>query len=662
VSDSSSATAQATHRPSRARPGSLTLATRAYFAVAVVFLALALLVAIALPYGEYDAMAFGVWSRLIGEHWPTFHFAQAYPGAYQRPVFFVLQGLLWHVFGFHQWLGRLLSLAFSVLLAATVAVLAGRIAPRYRGLAAALSIVVLLTVSYFDRYVAAGLTDVPVAAMIGLTAVLLYARRLGRAQLPLVGVAAALAILTKPSALAALIGLGAAVVIGPRNGLRGRLYALLAIGLGTVAALAYDLSQARYFHMGFWSFFTLGSGGFWAQLAGQTRRQVLLDGAWLGPDLRIFLWFGFVYAVARIVGSRHRPAVLVAFPISAVWSWLGPHLSGAHGLRVGILGTGGTTEQLAVLVLAASLLFALAAPDDAVPDRLQLARLLLWALPTLVVFGREATYTLRLLSPAWPPLVLLVTCTLLPAYAGARRRSEWLVAVPACALLTLVVLATYNINGLGASGWQQLRAGGFSGLTNAASMRSLALGGDFADEIDAVESQITRGDRILTYDGRLVFFYLDQVDIQRPQSCAQLPGHRLFVLLEDDEIRKQFGTRASPAFWEACKNATLTKVAERPGAFAVFVNGVANPAAGECGVTPPPDQGLAIEFGRMRTAAAAEALQRHVAALGFIQAKVEQLGCSLYRVVETGVPNKAVGQSIIAEAKSAGVSVKLVGG
>ena len=39
---------------------------------------------------------------------------------------------------------------------------------------------------------------------------------------------------------------------------------------------------------------------------------------------------------------------------------------------------------------------------------------------------------------------------------------------------------------------------------------------------------------------------------------------------------------------------------------------------------------------------------------------MEQLGCASYRVVETGVPSQAVGQSIVAEAKSAGIKASLV--
>ena len=494
-----------------------------------------------------------------------------------------------------------------------------------------------------------------------MTGALLCARRLGRAQLPLVGLAATLSIMTKPSALPALVGLAAAVLIGPRLDLRRRAYAALAVALGMGVGLVFELTQARYAHMGLRAFLTLGTeGGFYARLADQDRKRVLLDGAWLGPDLRIFLWFGFAYAIARIVSLRHRYAVLVALPVAAVWSWLGPHLSGASGLRVGILGTGGGTEQIAVLVLAASLLFALDSPADAVPDRLRLTRLMVWAFPTLVVWGSVAVYDTRLLAPAWPPLLLLITWTMLPAFAGALRRSQWLIAVPAVALLAVVVLATYNINGLGHSGWRQVRAGGLSGLGNAAAMRDIAFGGDYAAEVAALAPQVRPKDRILTYDARLQFLYLDQVDIAAPQSCSQLAGHRLFVLLEDDELQKLYGSRADSPYWQACHNVSLTKIAERPGAFAVFVNGAPTPTAGGCG-TPPADQGLAIEFGRSTTAAAADTLQQYVVKAGFVEAKVEQLGCASYRVVETGVPDQATGQSIVAEAKSAGIKASLVG-
>src|SRR4051812_26611071 len=132
-------------------------------------------------------MAFGTWSRLMAEHWPNFHFAYAYYGDYQRPLFYVLQGSVWRVFGFHQSLGRVLSLSFAVLLLVSLGWLAACIAPRYRWLAATLAALCLLMVTPFDVNIAAGLTDVPVAALVTLTAALLVGgRKLGRFQLPLV--------------------------------------------------------------------------------------------------------------------------------------------------------------------------------------------------------------------------------------------------------------------------------------------------------------------------------------------------------------------------------------------------------------------------------------------------------------------------------------------
>lgn len=649
--------------PAHARSRSLTLTATVFAGVSVVLLALALLVAVTLPYSDWDALSLGTWSRLIAEHWPTLHFSYAYFGDYQRPLFYVLQGFIWHLFGFHQALGRLLSLAFAVLLAMAVGLLARTVAPPYRRLAAALAIVLLLLLTYFDQYVAAGLTDIPVTAMVALTAVVLCTHRLGRARLPLLAAAACLSVLTKPSALSALAGLGGAFLLGSRAGLRRRAYAVAALCLGVGGGLLYDLDQARYSHVSLWTFLSgyTGSQGsaYYARLADQLRSRVLLDTAWLGEDLRLLLVFALVYAVLRLFVSRHRLAVGVALPVAWVWSWLGPHLAGARGLRVGILGTGGGTEQIAVLVLAASLLLALNAPADAVPDRLRLARLLVWATPTLALWANGYVFEPRALAPAWPPLVLLMTWTLLPAFAGAQRRSEWLVAVPAGAVLVLGLLAAYNLNGLGSSGWRQYRSGGISGLTNAALMRNVALGGDFSAEVNALAPQVGPRDRILTFDGRLRFFYLDQVDLQEPLSCSQLAGHRVFVLLESDEIRAIYGKRGDSAYWDACRPAP-TMVDERLGAFAVFVTGAPRPTVGGCGA-PPEEQGLAVEFGRLPSQAKAESLVKRLASVGFVQARVEQLGCSLYRVVETGVPDAKVGQSILAEARSAGLAATLVG-
>jgi 4-amino-4-deoxy-L-arabinose transferase-like glycosyltransferase len=621
--------------------------------LALVVFAFGFLISLTLPYGDWDAMAYGAWSRMIADHWPHLRFAAASAVDYHRPFFYALQGTVWRIFGFHQSLGRLLSLAFAVLLGVSLGLIAWRSVPRrYAELAAAIAVAVLVILASFERFIVSGLTDIPAAAMIALTAALLFVPRLGRARLPLVGVAACLALLTKPSVATALVGLIAAVLVGPRADLRRRLPAAGAIAAGTVIALIYDIVQARYVHLSLHTFMTTGTDGFYAGLSAQLRHDVLLDTSWLGADLRLLLTFAIAYALARVAPrSTHRISTGVALVIALVWSWLGPHLAGRGGGLVP--GAGGSVQEVAVIVLAASLLFAFAAPADAVADRLQLTRLLVWVAPPLVIWAWYGVYDDRLASPAWPPLVLLMVRALLPAFAGAVVQRRLLVAFPAVALLVLAGYATENMNGLGSAGWRSLN----DTLGNGPGLRSLALGGDFASELDALKSQVQPGDTIVTADGRLEFYYLSQVSLVGASSCSALrrPGRTVFMLLESDESQAVNGARADPKYWESCRTPKLTKVTERPGAFALFVTGpVCTPAA--------PTPGLSIEFGRFKTEAAAEKLLAQAKGDGFREAIVEQLGCGSYRVVEHGVPNKAVGESIVAEAKSAHLNATIVSG
>jgi hypothetical protein len=627
--------------------------------LAVVFVAVALVVALALPYGEWDAMSFGTWSRLIAEHWPHLRFAAASAADYQRPLFYFLQGTLWAIFGFHQWLGRLLSLAFALVFIASMAWTAAQTVRVERRLAAAVAVVVVVLIGAVATYVVSGLSDVPAVAMVALTAAVLLTPQLGLLRLPLAGVAAALAVLAKPSSIAAIVGLGAALLIGSRAGVRQRALAAGAIAAGTIAGLLYDLVQARYVHMGLRAFLTSGSDGFYAKLADADRKKVLLDGGWLGSDLRVLVMFSIAYALIRLVGG-HRTAVLAAWVVAIGWSWLGPHLAGEHGVRVGILAAGSWAQQVAVIALAGSLLLAVLAPPAAIPSRLQLARALVWAVPPFIVWVLKVVYADRLLAPAWPALVLLILWSILPVFAGVKAvRREWLALVPAAALIILGAYAVQNVNGLGASGWRQLRSGGISGLGNPALMRNVALGGDFDAEISALAPQVRPHDRILSFDQRLRFFYLDQVDFAAPQACTQLQGHRIFVLLESGEVQQLYGARARSAYWEACP-AKLTKVDERPGAYAIYVNGPLRSTVGGCGA-PAPAPGLAIQFDQpFRTSAAAAEALKPIVAAGFIQAHVEYLGCADYQIVEAGVPSQSVGQGIINEAKAAKLEARIV--
>jgi hypothetical protein len=378
--------------------------------------------------------------------------------------------------------------------------------------------------------------------------------------------------------------------------------------------------------------------------------------------MRVLLFFAIIYALARVGRLTHRRAVAVAVPLAVGWSWLGPHLSGQSGIRVGILGAGDGFEQAAVVVLAASLLFALAAPADAVPRRIDLARLLVWGAPPFIVWAIETVYDLRLGSTFWPAALVLIGCTVLPALAGAVSRRPLLVALPAAALLVLCLVNVENVNQLGPAGWRQFRSHGISGLRDAALMRDIAYGGDYGAEVSALAPQVGPHETIATTDGRLRFLYLDRALLSTADTCEGVRGHRALLILESDEMRAALGEKATAGYWAGCASPKLTLVSERPGAFALFVSGpVRQAGSGTCN-SPPATPGLAIEFGRVTTAAAAAALLGAVTKVGFVQAKVEQLGCASYRVVETGIPSAAVGDDILKEAHSAQLSPVLVTG
>jgi hypothetical protein len=191
-------------------------------------------------------------------------------------------------------------------------------------------------------------------------------------------------------------------------------------------------------------------------------------------------------------------------------------------------------------------------------------------------------------------------------------------------------------------------------------MQALALGGDFNAELVALRPQVKPSDKIVTADGRLPFLYPGQVAVSPPDTCGQLraSGATLFVLLESDEERILHGAKAGSAYWQTCKPA-LTLVAERPGAFAIFTTGTPASVVGGCGA-PPLTPGIAVEFGRFRAATAAGTLLARAHSVGFVQAKVEQLGCALYRVAETGIPSQSVAQGIVSEAKSAHFKTTIV--
>ena len=197
---------------------SLTLARAALWGLVALCACLAL-VALTVPYHHTDAQLFGEWSRQIAAG-GGLHIDDVATAWLQRPLFYIGQGLLWQVFGFSEWSGRLISLGFGVLLAWSVIAL-GRAAGRASAVGA-LAACLLIACPDYARDAFGGQTDVPVVALVGACGVLLWRGEMGRGRMLLLTLGACAAVLAKPSALPTLAGLGAAALIGGPTGMTDR--------------------------------------------------------------------------------------------------------------------------------------------------------------------------------------------------------------------------------------------------------------------------------------------------------------------------------------------------------------------------------------------------------------------------------------------------------
>jgi 4-amino-4-deoxy-L-arabinose transferase-like glycosyltransferase len=287
---------------------------RSLTALVALFLVALGWVAVWVPFHATDSLIYGRWSRLIGLE-GGLHFDGIGSGYLHRPLVYVVQGELWRVFGFHEWIGRVWSYAFLLVLVYVVF----RVASADRGGALTGAIAAVLLVASPDIVAggASGLTDVPVAAMCGLAGllVLVPGQRAPVLTALAIIVASALAILAKPSAPFALLGIGLALFIGARETLVWRLiWRGVPMAIGAAIALAYDLVQANHLGLSLSKFLSganaepLGTGvtSYYQQLNAQSRSGFILAMEWLGPYLVLPLIFALLYAVLRVANRPHR--------------------------------------------------------------------------------------------------------------------------------------------------------------------------------------------------------------------------------------------------------------------------------------------------------------------------------------------------------------------
>jgi hypothetical protein len=533
------------------------------------FFGLALFLALVIPIHAADALTFGEWSRLIAQDW-HFNHAGVTPQEYGRPLFYALQGWLWALVGFGEPSGRILSGVFSGLL---VGALVWLVRGRPLGAAAgALVAMFTLAVPTFAEHVISGLTDVPVAAFVALAGALLWRLQATSMRAVSVAVVAALALLTKPSALPALVGLGLAQLLWEepwRDRLVLRIGPLVA---GAGVALAYDAVEADRANQSLTDFLRAGvDTAYYRELAEGARRFALLDAGWLGGAFRVLVVFALVYAVARLVGVRHRIAAAAAVPLALLWSWLGPWLGGRElDGTVGSLASAGS--GIAALA-AAGLLVLVAFDEETAPSRRELGALLLWAAPTFGTWALYGAYDLRLLAPGWPPLLALLAIVSVPAVAVLARRGAIAVAVPFVVLALAVADNVEHLDGLGKDGWGELRRTPASKWFDRDRMRATVLPA-FSRALVVAREQTHDGDRVFSSEGAFRFFYPGRVDQSFPTSCGDLKGFRVFVLSTDggsrDYMERFLHVSGDPAFWAKCSDPRLAQLTDGSDGYAVF--------------------------------------------------------------------------------------------
>ncbi len=562
---------QALRRPTGPPSWPVRLAAWEATGLGIAVLVAAGFLAIVIPYRNWDALDIGSWSRTIANG--GFHHG-IYDFQLQKPLFYVAQGLLWRGIGYHEAAGRILSLSFSLLLALGVWILAGRLTgdERARRLLRALALTTLLASSAFTSYAISGLSDVPLAAAVCGTAVLL-ASNLGRARVPLVAAAAAATVLAKPSGLIALAGLVLASCLFLRDPQKRRpaLLGVAGIAIGAACALGYDAWEAHRLGESLSDFlFGNANWDYWRTRAASTRAPTIIRGAWLGDAVSLLVLHGLVFAVARVAGLRLRLSLLLAAIAATTWTFGGPIVADGDVPRP--LQSAPSVVLLAYLVLVATLVAAAYVdPQSDVVSRRTYAALLVWAAPSVLSWAVYRTDEPRLLSPAWPPLVLLAGASLTVAILAVVRRSTvaGTAAIAAAGLLALTNVP--SLDGFSRASWRALLDEGPNGWDRT-SAEQFAWG-PFYDEVQAVAHTAGADGLILGQDGRLRYVFPGRVQVVYPRRCSEVAGARVFVLLLDAPAQSVIHSNhgiARPQAWERCRSPRLHRVASHRGSYVVF--------------------------------------------------------------------------------------------
>jgi len=351
--------------------------------------------------------------------------------------------------------------------------------------------------------------------------------------------------------------------------------------------------------------------------------------------------YGLVYAIARVIGARPRIALAVAPGVALAWSVLGPI---AADRRLGYPFDGSALGILAWLALAGALIAApFAAADDPLPRR-SYAALLVWLAPVALVWASQRPDEARLLAPAWPAFALLAGAALTVASLALLRLRPAMAIAPMAAVALIAVANVVSVDGLGREGWRSLLDLGPSGLRNRAEMENFAYG-PFSYELALARENVGDGDRIVSSNGRLSYFFPGRVEVVYARTCGELDGARFFSFLssgESLEFAELEQQPTDPLGWIQCTRPEVRLVGEQAGIYAAFVVDrppAREPTGADCHVAATPGELLDGVFGSDLSYADASALVTRALAVGFAGTRIERTGCSTFRVVVTGIPD-----------------------
>lgn len=639
-------------------PGWIARALRVLTSVVVVSIAGAtVFVAVVVPYRFWDSLAFGSWSRSIaetGELW-----ANTNPLNVSRPLFYVPQGLLWWFLSGDEWLGRLLSATFGAVLVAAVWVLARRLATdASRDLVPPLAVMVLLSFAVLANNVAAGMTDVPVAAATAATAVVLFSNVRPGMAVPLAAVAAMATVLAKPSGLLALVGLALATLALRRA---KSLASLIGAAIGVTIALGFDAWHAARLDTPLVELLRAGNDDFWLARGTAARWDSIAGASWVGDGARLVVVLGLAHGIARALGVRARVAVSIAAAVAIAWSVAGPLIVDQ---RLGYPFDGSAFGMAVWLVLAAGLVVAAFLVDDDPTPRRAYVALLLWLAPIGITWAWQRADETRLLAPTWPALALLSALALTSVSLALVRLRPAAAVIPASAVALLALANVVSIDGLGRTGWRSLLDLGPSGWQSRAAMENFAYG-PFSYELNLARENVTGSDRVVSSDGRLGYFFPGRVETRYARTCGELEGARFFSYLTSGESLQFAQLEGQPTdslAWAQCDTPRVELVGERPGIYAAYVVGdppARAPVAADCMVSSTPGTALDGVFGADLSYAEAKALLDRAHTVGFVSTRIERTGCSTFRVVVTGIPEDAdVKTEFLREVRSVNLNVE----